>query len=134
MAAEMLKRDDLSVYIVAGVPRSFKKKLQKFVEKESKSTGGLMLLDDEMTEWTVARLRGDKRRNHEQTPTSAALWRAFRALSAARYHLQDGEMESKVRALRGEIETLWRKTSPMFDTNGDEFVDEEEEEEEAAAV
>ncbi|NNF38638.1 MAG: hypothetical protein HKN71_08215, partial [Gemmatimonadetes bacterium] len=68
MASEMLQRDDVSVYVVAGVPKSFKKKLQKFVDAESKSTGDTMLLDDEMTEWVVARLRGEKRRSHEQTP------------------------------------------------------------------
>ena len=43
MASEMLQRDDLSVYVVAGVPRSFRKKLQKFVDKESKTEGGTML-------------------------------------------------------------------------------------------
>ncbi len=126
MASEMLQRDDLSVYVVAGVPKSFKKKLQKFVDSESKSSGDTMLLDDEMTEWVVARLRGDKRRSHEQTPASSALWRAYRALSAARYHLQEGEMEEKVRDLRGQVETLWRDTSPLH------RIDEEAEEEEAA--
>ena len=84
MASEMLQREDVSVYVVAGVPKSFKKKLQKFVDAESKSSGDTMLLDDDMTEWVVARLRGEKRRSHEQTPASSALWRAFRALSAAR--------------------------------------------------
>lgn len=126
MASEMLQRDDLSVYVIAGVPKSFKKKLQKFVEKESKTEGDVMLLDDEMTEWTVARLRGEKRRSHEQTPASSALWRAYRALSAARYHLQDQPLEKKIRELREEIEELWHDTSPLHE--------EEEEEEEAGAA
>ena len=124
MASEMLQRDDLSVYVIAGVPKSFKKKLQKFVEKESKTEGDVMLLDEEMTEWTVARLRGDKRRSHEQTPASSALWRAYRALSAARYHLQDQPLEGRIRQLRGEVETLWRDTSPLHE------IDEEEQEKE----
>lgn len=128
MASEMLQRDDLSVYVIAGVPKSFKKKLQKFVEDESKTEGDVMLLDEEMTEWTVARLRGDKRRSHEQTPASSALWRAYRALSAARYHLQDQPLESRIRKLRGEVETLWRDTSPLH------AIEEEEEEEEAVAA
>lgn len=128
MASEMLQRDDLSVYIVAGVPKSFKKKLQKFVDAESKSSGDTMLLDDEITEWVVARLRGDKRRSHEQTPASAALWRAYRALSAARYHLQEGVMEEQIRELRTQVEALWRDTSPLH------RVDETAEEEEEAAV
>lgn len=115
MASEMLQRDDVSVYIVAGVPKSFKKKLQKFVEKESKTTGDVMLLDDEMTEWVVARMRGEKRRSHEQTPASAALWRAYRALSAARYHLQDQPLEQRIRDIRNQIEELWRDTSPIHE-------------------
>lgn len=114
MASEMLERDDLSIYVVAGVPKSFKKKLQKFVDTESKSEGNVMLLEEELTEWVLSRLRGEKRRSHERTPASAALWRAFRALSAARYHLQDDELEIRVRELRSQVEELWRDTSPLF--------------------
>jgi hypothetical protein len=127
MASEMLQRDDLSVYVVAGVPKSFKKRLQKFVESESKSEGDVMLLDEEMTEWVLARVRGEKRRSHEQTPASSALWRAYRALSAARYHLQDQPIEANIRNIREQIEELWRETSPLH-----EVVEEEEELEEAS--
>lgn len=112
MAPEILLRQDLSIYIVAGVPKSFKKRLQKFVDAESKSDGEVMLLDDEMAEWTLARVRGEKRRSHEQTPASSALWRAFRALSAARYHLQDDPIEGRIREIRDQIEALWREASP----------------------
>jgi hypothetical protein len=125
MASEMLQRDDLSVYVVAGVPKSFKKRLQKFVESESKSEGDVMLLDEEMTEWVLARVRGEKRRSHEQTPASSALWRAYRALSAARYHLQDQPIEANIRNIREQIEELWRETSPIHE----EVVEEEELEE-----
>jgi hypothetical protein len=125
MASEMLQRDDLSVYVVAGVPKSFKKRLQKFVESESKSEGDVMLLDEEMTEWVLARVRGEKRRSHEQTPASSALWRAYRALSAARYHLQDQPIEANIRNIREQIEELWRETSPLHE----EVVEEEELEE-----
>ncbi len=113
MAAEMLEREDLSIYVVAGVPKSFKKKLLKFVDGESKAGGEVMLLDEEMTQWILARVKGEKRRSHEQTPGSSALWRAFRALSAARYHLQDQPIELKIRSVRDEIEELWRDTSPI---------------------
>ena len=113
MASEMLERDDLSIYVVAGVPKSFKKKLQKFVDSEAKSNGEVMLLDEEMSEWVLARIKGEKRRSHEQTPASSALWRAYRALSAARYHLQDQPIEAKVRTIRDRIEELWRDTSPL---------------------
>lgn len=112
MAAEMLQRDDLSAYLIAGVPKSFKKKLQKFVEEESKNEGGVMLLDEQLTEWVVARVQGEKRPSREETPASSALWRAYRAVSAARYHLQDQALEAKVRDLRNEIEALWREASP----------------------
>ncbi len=115
MASEMLDREDLSIYVVAGVPKSFKKKLQKFVESESKSDGDVMLLHEEMTEWVLARVKGEKRRSHEQTPASSALWRAYRALSAARYHLQDQPIETKIRDIRDKIEELWRDTSPLHD-------------------
>jgi len=125
MASEMLERDDLSIYVVAGVPKSFKKKLQKFVDAESKTRGEVMLLDDELTGWVVARLKGQKRRSHEQTPASSALWRSYEALSAARYHLQDQPLEAKVRKVRDLIEELWRDTSPLFLEDEEELEGEE---------
>ena len=123
MASEMLERDDLSIYVVAGVPKSFKKKLQKFVMKESKTEGDVLLLDEEMTDWVMARVRGAKRRSHEQTPASSALWRAYRAMSAARYHLQDQPLEPKVRRVRDQIERLWKDTSPLHTKSKEEFKD-----------
>lgn len=128
MSAEMLQRDDLSVYVIAGVPKSFKKKLQKFVEQESKAEGDVMLLDEEITEWILARVRGDKRRSHERTPGSAALWRAYRALSAARYHLQDQPVAERVRELRGLVEEVWQEVSPVFEEEGEAAAEEELEE------
>jgi len=125
MASEMLARDDLTVYVLAGVPRSFKKDLATFVQKNAKGEGELLLLDEEMTEWVLARIQGEKRRSHEQTPASAALWRAFRALSAARYHLQDAPYEEKIRDLRREIEDLWRTVSPLHEID-EEAMDEED--------
>jgi hypothetical protein len=121
MAPEILQRQDLSIYVVAGVPKSFRKRLQKFVTQESKSDGDVMLLDDELTEWTLARVRGEKRRSHEQTPASSALWRAFRALSAARYHLQDNPLEGQIREVRDRIEELWRETSPVAESPEEEL-------------
>jgi hypothetical protein len=73
-----------------------------------------MLLDEELSEWVIARLRGEKRPSWEETPASAALWRAFRALSAARYHLQtEPGHEARVRQLRREVEALWQDVSPQ---------------------
>ena len=121
MATEMLERDDLSVYVIGGVPRSFKRKLQKFVEEESKAEGDVMLVDDEFRDWVVARLLNEKRRRTDRTPASSALWRAFSALSAARYHLKDSpQEEERVREMRRLVEELWRELSPMFEEGEEE--------------
>lgn len=119
MGADMLERDDLSVYIVAGVPKSFKRKLQAFVAEEAKSGNGeVMLLEDGFSDWIVSRLADEKRPRANRTPASKALWSAFSALSAARYHLQHSEEEERVRELRQKVEELWRETSPMFPEEG----------------
>ncbi len=121
MGWEILEREDLSVYVVAGVPRSFKRKLQKFVETEAKSNGDVMLVDDEFTDWMLARLNNEKRRRSDRTPASSALWRAFSALSAARYHLKDQpQEEERVRTMRQQVEELWRELSPMFEEEEEE--------------
>lgn len=113
MANEMLQRTDLTLYVVAGLPKNFVKKLKGLVESET-DNGDVLQVDPEMTDWVVARLRGEKRRSHEQTPASAALWRAYSALSAARYHLQDRPEEAQIRDLRRTVEELWRDVSPLF--------------------
>lgn len=118
MSTEMLQRGDLTAYIVAGLPKSFLAKLRKLVEAERANTEA-MQLDEEMTEWLVAQLAGEKRRPHERTPASAALWRAYRALSAARYHLQDRPEEEQVRDLRRMVEELWHDLSPQFKVDED---------------
>ncbi|MCI0435306.1 MAG: hypothetical protein L0271_16945, partial [Gemmatimonadetes bacterium] len=80
MSGEILERDDLSVYVIAGVPRSFKAKLRQFVQAESKKEGDIVLVDSELAEWIVAKLRDAKRPNKMRTPASRALWRAFSSL------------------------------------------------------
>lgn len=119
MSSEMLQRSDLSAYVIAGLPKSFQSKLKKLVQAES-ADGEVMQLDPEMTEWLIAHLRGEKRRPHERSPASAALWRAYRALSAARYHLQNRPEEEQVRELRGLVEALWHDISPQFAGEEDE--------------
>jgi hypothetical protein len=115
MASDIFERDDLSIFVVAGVPRNFKKKLTEFVEESANGSSEVSLVNKDMTEWLLAKLREDDRRSHEKTPASAALWRAFRALSAARYHLQlqDEVVAEQVRDLRSEIEELWASVSPL---------------------
>lgn len=118
MANEILQRDDLTVYVVAGMPKSFLRKLREFIREQAEG-GEAMQLDPEMAEWVIARVTGEKRRPHEQTPASAALWRAYSALSAARYHLQDQPAEEQVRQLRSTVEELWREVSPLFPAEGE---------------
>ncbi len=104
-----------SIYIVAGVPASFKKELQKLVASEAKSDSDVMLLEERMTDWVLAYVKGEKRRRHERTEGSSALWRAYVQLSAALYHLQDQPTETKIRNIRDRIEELWREASPLGD-------------------
>ncbi|HET7321847.1 MAG TPA: hypothetical protein VFI96_05070 [Longimicrobiaceae bacterium] len=127
MASEMLQREDLTAYVFAGLPKSFASKLKKFVEQQGKD-GEVMQIDPELTDWLVARLRGEKRRSHETSPASEALWRAYRALSAARYHLQDKPEEEQVRELRRLVEQLWHEISPQFPDPAEESVEDEDEE------
>ena len=127
MASEMLQRPDLTAYVVAGLPKSFFAKLRKLVESE-RADAEVMQLDEELTEWLVAQVRAEKRRAHETTHASAALWRAYRALSAARYHLQDRPEEEQVRELRRLVEDLWREVSPEFPIGGMEGADGDENE------
>jgi hypothetical protein len=121
MAADILERDDLSLYVVAGVPRSFKRKLQAFIEQEAKEDGDVLLVDHDLAEWMLSRLRDEKRPRSQRTPAARALWRAYSALSAARYYLEDeSEEEEKVRRLRSRVEELWREISPIFDAEAAE--------------
>jgi hypothetical protein len=113
MSSEMLQRDDVTAYLVAGLPKSFLARLRKFALEESEQSE-VMQLDEELTEWLLANLQAEKRRPHQRTPASAALWRAYRALSAARYHLANQPEEEQVRQLRSLVEELWREISPQF--------------------
>jgi hypothetical protein len=115
MGIDVVEREDITVYLVAGVPKSFKRKLQKFVQQEAKEAGDIYMLEEELSEWVIAKVRNDKRGGRDRTPATAALWRAFSALSAARYHLQHSpESEERVRELRSQVEEIWRELSPMF--------------------
>jgi hypothetical protein len=114
--AEILDRDDLSLYVIAGVPRSFKTKLKAFIEQEAKKDGDVLLVDEEFSEWMLARLQDEKRPRSQRTQASRALWRAYSALAAARYYLEDeSEEEERVRELRRRVEELWREVSPIFE-------------------
>ena len=115
MASKILEREDSSMYVVAGVSESFKKKLQKLVASEAKSDSDVLLLDEGMTEWLLTYVREEKRRNHERTEGSSALWSAYLHLTGALYHVQDQPIETKIRDIRERIEELWREASPLHD-------------------
>jgi hypothetical protein len=116
MQSEFVERDDLSVYVVAGVPRSFKARLREFVRQETRDEGDIIQLENELAEWVLAQLRDEKRPAKGRNPASRALWNAFSALSAARYHLMNQtETEGRILELRRKVEELWREVSPMFE-------------------
>jgi hypothetical protein len=132
MGVEVVERDDVSVYLIAGVPKSFKRKLQKYVEQEAKEQGDVYMLGEELTDWVLARVRNEKRGGRDRTPATAALWRAFSALSAARYHLQHSpEQEGRVREIRNDVEEIWRELSPLFESGEAEPADPAEVEDQA---
>lgn len=125
MAQEWLERDDLSVYVVAGAPKGFNRSLKTHLENEVGEGTEALRLKDELSEWVLAQVKGEYRREAQKSPASKALWRAFRALAAARYHLRgDEEREATLRELRDRVEACWIETSPMMRNGGDE--DEEE--------
>lgn len=127
MGIDVVERDDITVYLVAGVPKSFKRKLQKFVQQEAKEAGDIYMLEEELSDWVIAKVRNEKRGGRDRTPATAALWRAFSALSAARYHLQHSpEEEERVRELRSQVEEIWRDLSPMFHQEEEAPAEEEE--------
>jgi hypothetical protein len=118
---EIFEREDVSLYAIAGVPRAFKKKLQTIVEEEAPEDGVVLLVDDELAEWMLARLQDQKVPRGKKTPASQALWRAYSALSAARYYLKDETAEEeRVRDLRDRVEALWREVSPLFEDEPEE--------------
>jgi len=126
MAQEWLERDDLSVYIVAGAPKGFNRTLKAHLLEEVGDDAEALRVRDELSDWVLAQVRGEYRKEAQKNPASKALWRAFRALAAARYHLRgDEEREATLRDLRDQVEACWIETSPLM-RNGDGEGDGEE--------
>jgi broad specificity phosphatase PhoE len=127
MAQEWLERDDLSVYVVAGAPKGFNRSLRAHLVQEVGEDTETLRVKDELSEWVLAQVKGEYRREAQKSPASKALWRAFRALAAARYHLRgDEEREATLRDLRDRVEACWMETSPMMRNGGGEDDEEEE--------
>ena len=121
MAREWLERDDLSVFVVAGAPKGFNRKLQTFIQKEAGDGAESLRVRDDLADWVLARVRGEYRSESQRSPASKALWRAFRALAAAQYHLRGDEVrEGELRALRDQVEGHWSEVAPLARSNGAE--------------
>lgn len=127
MAHEWLERDDVSVYVIAGVPKGFNRTLQEFVQKEQGEEAASLRVHDDLSPWLLARIRARYRSASVRGPASKALWRAFRALAAAIYHLRgDKERSKALRELRDQVEQHWMEVSPLYQTDDDDEDGEEE--------
>jgi len=114
MAHDWLERADLSVFVVAGVPKGFNRKLQETISKEHGEKAVSMRVNDELSDWVLTKVRGEYRPSSQRSTASKALWRAFRALAAARYHLRDDpEFSEEVRHLRDQVEEHWMRVTPL---------------------
>lgn len=114
MAHDWLERDDLSVFVVAGVPKGFNRKLQETITKEHGEKAVSIRVNDELADWILTKVRGEYRPASKRSTASKALWRAFRALAAARYHLRDDpEFSEEVRAVRDQVEAHWSRVTPL---------------------
>ena len=113
MAQDWLERDDLSVFVVAGAPKGFNKALKELLGNGSGEEGESLRVKDDLADWVLARVQSDYRKSAWQTPASKALWRAFRALAAARYHVRaDPERAEELREIREQVERHWAEVKP----------------------
>src|SRR5690606_6302038 len=104
MAHDWLERDDLSVFVVAGVPKGFNRKLQETITEEHGEKAVSMRVNDELSAWVRRQVRGEYRRSSRRSTASKARWRAFGARAAARWRRRGGpEFSEEVRALRDQV-------------------------------
>jgi hypothetical protein len=113
MAGEWLEDGEVTVFVVPKVKKKFDEGLAKLLKKELGETVEPLRLDDDLTTWVAERAAGKNRSKGQKSPAAKALWRAFRALAAARYHLrEDPDAEKELRDLRDRVEGLWMKKAP----------------------
>ena len=88
--------------------------LQKFLREEHGEDAASMRVNDDLAPWILSKVRGEYRPSSKRSGASRALWRAYRALAAARYHLRgDVNRSGRLRELRDEVETHWTDVTPM---------------------
>ena len=103
-----LAKDRATVFVIPKVKKNFADALAALVEEETGQKVDPIRLDDDLTEWAVTRVVGKARAKGQKKPSTKALWRAFRALAAARYHFREKpERQREVLELRDRIEALW---------------------------
>ena len=57
MAREWLERDDLSVFVVAGAPKGFNRRLKTFLQKELGNGAESLRVNDDLAEWATFKKR-----------------------------------------------------------------------------
>jgi len=120
MANEWLENDDVVFIVASGLPKNPSGPLRTLLQEKWEETE-LLVMDDELSEWALAKVRGKKRHKSKRGPASRALWRAFRALAAATYHLRgDEDTVEELKELRDRVETLWMDASPLFQDDEEE--------------
>ena len=103
-----LDPETANVYIVPKVPKRFGEELGKLLSKEVGEEIEPFRLDPDLSEWVVARASGKRSIKGARNPGVKALWRAFRALAAARYHFRtEPELAKELLEMRDRIEGLW---------------------------
>ena len=114
MAQEWLDRNDLSVFVVSGAPKGFNKALKELLQSKAGEGAESLQVRSDLEEWILARVQSDYRREAWRSPASKALWRAFRALAAARYHLRGDEKRAEqLRKIRDQVEKHWMAVKPV---------------------
>ncbi|MGD2121247.1 MAG: hypothetical protein PVJ76_05870 [Gemmatimonadota bacterium] len=113
MSEQWLEAGEVSVFVVPKVKKKFDEGLARLLKKELGEPVEPLRLDDDLTTWVADRAAGKNRSKGQKSPAAKALWRAFRALAAARYHLkEDLDAEKELRALRDRVESLWMERAP----------------------
>lgn len=121
MTHEWLEREDVAVYVIAGVPKGFNRTLQEFIQEEHGEEAASLRVHEDLAPWLLARIRSRYRPSSVRGPASKALWRAFRALSAAIYHLRgDKTRSTSLKKLRDRVEKHWMDVSPMYEEEEEE--------------
>lgn len=108
MSQEWLDRGRANVYVIPKVEKGFGHDLGELLSRKLGREIEPLRLDADLTDWVVARAAGKKRSKSDRSPGTKALWRAFRALAAARYHVrEEAPLADELLKIRNRIEEMW---------------------------